>query len=284
MNPSLTAPWYGRSGLAPLSDFESPQWQDTFRQLEGEQDAFLRLEPQFRSPTYKWPRNALHNWSRIWEYPYVYEHLRAQPPSKPDGQRPVVLDLGSGVTFFPFALAKLGWSVICADVDSVCQTDLERAAQVVSHGPGAVSFRLIAGSRLPLADGEADAICCISVLEHIPDFESTIREAVRVLKPGGRFVLTIDLDLRGDQEIGVAPHRRLKAILREYFEFQCPETTVHPADVLTSAGGPQGWRPPGPAHRAVFHLKQQIKPLLGRRARPLMPFLLAVEAMVLRRR
>lgn len=44
--------------------------------------------------------------------------------------------------------------------------------------------------RVPLPDGSFDLIVCVEVLEHVADAEVTTRELARLLRPGGRLVLT----------------------------------------------------------------------------------------------
>jgi SAM-dependent methyltransferase len=50
-------------------------------------------------------------------------------------------------------------------------------------------FEVLAGDayRLPFADGVADALTAFSFLHHLSDWRAFVREAVRVLKPGGWF-------------------------------------------------------------------------------------------------
>jgi SAM-dependent methyltransferase len=174
--------------------------------------------------------------------------------------------------------------VVCTDVDRVCEQDLARAAAVVDHRPGAVTFRPTDGARLPFEDGELDAMYCVSVLEHVPDFESLIEETARVLKPGGLFLLTVDIDLRGDMELGVAPHRKLVAALGRAFAYGWPETTIHPADLLDSSSGPYGVQAPAGWRRRRFLFRQRVKALLGRKPHPLLPYRLAVQAFALVRK
>ena len=45
--------------------------------------------------------------------------------------------------------------------------------------------------RLPFVDGAFDRVICTEVLEHIPDDLSTIREIVRVLRPGGTVAISV---------------------------------------------------------------------------------------------
>jgi SAM-dependent methyltransferase len=274
-----------RGGIAALADLDDPVCRRLLDELLSDQESFLAKEAEFRSPEYRWPRDAIRTWSRVWEYPYAYWHLDRWRSLQNGGAPRRVLDLGSGVTFFPFSVARLGLDVVCADIDPICCRDLERAARAVDCRPGAVRPVRIQGDGLPLADGEFDAVYCLSVLEHIPQFERTVSEVARVLKPGGWFVLTVDLDLRGDREIGPERHADLKRALAEAFEPIAPERTIHPRGALTTEVGPfrlerpEGWR------RWVAEIRRRAAGVVrGRPPRPLSAFHLAVEGSVLRRR
>ena len=256
---------FDRSGLVALSDLNNPEYQNLFTKLEISQEAFLDKEGEFRSPGYRWPRDVLHFWSRIWEYPYVYYHLKEHAATLGPDFEAKVADLGSAVTFFPFSAAKLGYRVHCLDIDATCGPDIERATAAVPHQPGKIDFRLISNGRLPLKDGEVDAIYCISVLEHIPDFESTIEEVFRVLKPNGQFILTIDVDLCGYMEIGVKRYHDLRKCLAEHFDLRVPEIHVHPLDVLQPRNGPFPYMTYSIWQKWKFHVKQRIKSLFGKK-------------------
>jgi 2-polyprenyl-3-methyl-5-hydroxy-6-metoxy-1,4-benzoquinol methylase len=276
---------FDRSGLAALSDLETEEWKNLFAFLEKEQNEFLSKDQLFRSPEYKWPRDPLHTWSRVWEYPYVYHHLSRVRQRFVARELPIVLDFGSGVTFFPFTVAKLGYRVICADIDSVSQKDLGLAVQYIPHNPGSIDLIMINGDELPFANDEVDIVYCISVLEHVPDCERAVSELWRILKRGGLFFLTIDLDIRGDFELGVPKYRRLMKMLSLHFDFVWPVVTIHPSDILVSNTGPFGLKKPQGVRLSMHFFKQRvIKPIFGRRSTPLLPYHLTVEGIILRKR
>ena len=229
---------FERSGLAPLSDLSTDAWRAVFTLLESEQNAFVEKCQSLFSTDYIWPRDPLHSWSRVWEYPYIYYHLKQKIAPATGGGLPVVVDLGSGATFFPFAVARLGCKVVCVDNDPSSQVTMQRAFKVVSSAPGAVDFKLSDGATLPLSDGAADVLYCISVLEHIPDFEKTIDEVTRVLRPEGLFLLTFDVDLQGNSQIGKREYKRLCEYIFNRFEHIHPDTTIHPRDLLHAKTGP----------------------------------------------
>jgi SAM-dependent methyltransferase len=271
--------------LAARSDFGTSQWRELFETLERQQTEFLSREAQFRSPEYHWPWDPLHNWSRAWEYPYTYYHLKEFRRLWVASRRPLALDFGSGVTFFPFTVARLGYEIVCFDNDPVCHHDLERAIAVTEHHPGHVRSCLSADGRVPLPDGSVDVVYCISVLEHIVEFEKAIAEISRVLKSDGLFLLTFDLDLRGDQELGVLEHERLIKVLSEHFDCAFPEKTVHPVDILKTVDGPYGLKPLTGFRKWAFMAKQDwIKPFFGKKPHKLIPYFLTVQAFALQRR
>jgi SAM-dependent methyltransferase len=274
---------FDRSGIASLDDLNAPAARELFLALEREQEAFLSHEASFRSPGYKWPAAPLHTWSRCWEYPYVYRAIvdKVLPAAQPGP--PVLADIGSGVTFYPFAVAKLGCRVVCTDVDPICGPDFERVQQVVSGAPGEVRFRPCTPERLPFEDAECDGVYCISVLEHIKNPEVTVGEIFRILRPGGLFCLTIDLDLCGGYDIGPEGYEKLHGILRERFTLAAPEVTIHPSRMLTTSRGPF----PLPEMRRLEGLrllaKQVLQDYLGSEYQPVTKYLLAVEGTLWRK-
>ncbi len=271
---------FDRSGIAALSDLETEEHRKLFFYLENEQKQFLEAQDNFRSKEYKWPLDPLHTWSRVWEYPYVYHHLKKWLSGYSNKAMAHVVDLGSGVTFFPFSIARLRTRVVCSDIDPICGKDIYNARRYIPSEPGGIDFRLIKDD-LPFKDQEVDAVYCISVLEHIETYERTVSEIARILKPGGLLILTIDLDLRGDFAMGVVAHQRLTMQLKRYFRYLYPETTVHPSDILHSCSGPYALKKLQGLRLARFGIKQKLKPLLGKQPSNPPPYRLAVQTFVM---
>jgi SAM-dependent methyltransferase len=96
-----------------------------------------------------------------------------------------VLDLGCGAGRFLRALRDAGADPIGVEIAAAAA---ERARQNV---PG-VDVRLLAeDGSLPLGHGEIDLIWCSEVLEHVPDVGHALLEMRRVLRRGGRVLLTV---------------------------------------------------------------------------------------------
>ena len=70
----------------------------------------------------------------------------------------------------------------------LAEAALERARRVA---PGADLRRVAPDGSLPLEHGEVDLVWCSEVLEHVVDTTGFLTEVRRVLRPGGRLLLTV---------------------------------------------------------------------------------------------
>ena len=103
----------------------------------------------------------------------------------------VVLDLGSGAGFDCFLAAhKVGKSGKVIGVDMTPEM-LERARENAGKGGyGNVEFRLGEIENLPVADSSVDVIISNCVINLSPDKTRVFAEAMRVLRPGGRLMVS----------------------------------------------------------------------------------------------
>lgn len=103
----------------------------------------------------------------------------------------VVLDLGSGAGFDAFLAARqVGASGKVIGVDMTPEM-VEKAVQNAEKLQVAnVVFRLGQIERLPLADGSMDVAVSNCVINLSPDKSAVFGEIYRVLKPGGRMVIS----------------------------------------------------------------------------------------------
>jgi SAM-dependent methyltransferase len=107
------------------------------------------------------------------------------------------LEVGCGTGFFLLNLKQ------AAVLDDGHVTDIspgmvevaQRNAQLLGFS---VEGRVADAESLPYGDCEFDLVVGHAVLHHIPDVELAIREVLRVLKPGGRFVFCGEPTARGD--------------------------------------------------------------------------------------
>jgi len=214
---------FDRSGFASLDDLDALPWQHIYSKLENYQQRFLDNEDKFRSPSYIWPSAPLQKWSRVWEYPYVAYHVDRWQATNLLTKNLSIVDLGSGVTFFPLWLASEGYQVSAVDNDPIGIRDYPLACSALNVPQENLKFHLSDANNLPFDDNSVDCVFSISVLEHIPKPHSVIDEIFRVLKPNGLFILTIDVSLDGVHEITSGPFLDLQEALVRHFSPVFPD-------------------------------------------------------------
>jgi SAM-dependent methyltransferase len=96
-----------------------------------------------------------------------------------------VLDLGCGAGRFLRALNEAGVDAVGVEL---AQAAAERAR---ANAPGADIRLLETDGSLPLGHGEIDLVWCSEVLEHVADTAHALLEVRRVLRPGGRLLVTV---------------------------------------------------------------------------------------------
>lgn len=185
-----------RRRLPPEFEAWNRRWGAPFgrrlgRSLRRRAPGLVRRLPQLIGP-FGFQDNSS---TRRWEYPWANQAIAPR-----DGQE--IVEIGGSTSGFQFVLdrqgasvtnvdpgedaAGLGWPVTAARIDR-----LNRAF--------GTAVRLVPSTlqEAALAPGSVDTVISISTIEHIPTDElpTLVEEIGRILRPGGRLVLTVDLFL-----------------------------------------------------------------------------------------
>lgn len=110
----------------------------------------------------------------------------------------LLLDLGAGAGRHAFESYRRGVRVVAFDYSAAELKDVAglfaamREAGEAGTEPGSLAVTTNGDAlALPFADGTFDRIIASEVLEHVTDDQQALREAWRVLKPGGTLAATV---------------------------------------------------------------------------------------------
>lgn len=192
----------------------------------------------------------------------------------------LVLELGCGLGHDGLELLRAGYRLVETDVAPGQLGHARRMHQAEGFGEAA-GHLLADAAHLPFADCSFDGVLMVAMLHHLPDPPGALREARRVLRPGG--VLVLGTEPNAWQHAALFPlgKRLLGLGYRLAGRKEDPGETVSAADReaegfsrhelehLLMKAGFDSWelKPAGLLSAAAFFLGQQLSELTGRDVR-----------------
>jgi SAM-dependent methyltransferase len=155
-----------------------------------------------------------------------------------------ILDLGAGTGWLSHRLAELGHEPCAVDLSCDDQDGLGAGRHFESRWPRVQAEF----DRLPFADSSVDAVIFNASLHYTPDYPATLREALRVVRPGG-WLAVLETPVYRHEASG----RRMVEERREYFRarFGTGSDSVPSRQYLTWDGVTQLGRDIGVRWRTV---------------------------------
>ncbi len=210
------------SGIPDIRIYEDLVKSDSFLEIEKYADAFLK-KFDFLKDHYSWVKDPFHQWSRQWEYPFIYNRINGYLANN-KSKMSRVLDAGAGITFFPYLLSELNAvdQVVCQDIDQQLSGLYRRVNTEYQYTGPVLSVGEL--QRLQFRSNSFDIVYSISVLEHTDNYLEIVKEFHRVLKKNGMLILTFDIGIDGVSDISPEGAQDLLDSMNQYF--QCEDQSA----------------------------------------------------------
>ena len=111
----------------------------------------------------------------------ILKYLDTEMPQRSSGKERLVLDVGGGAGNMAHHLAHFG---------HVINLDANPRPLAVAQQRGIDSIEAL-GNQMPFDDNVFDLVALLDTVEHIPDEFGVFEECLRVLKPGGKLMVTV---------------------------------------------------------------------------------------------
>jgi SAM-dependent methyltransferase len=168
--------------------------------------------------------------SRQWEirsrsYDFLIRHVL-----KPMQGRGSILDLGAGNCWMSFRLIRFGYSVVAVDLLTNANDGLGAAGHFRKHLSAPIPRFQAEVARLPFGDAQFDVILFNASFHYAEDYEATLCEALRCVKPGGKVIIS-DTPWYSREESGKEMVAERHAAFRH--RFGTPSDSVKSLEFLT---------------------------------------------------